>query len=562
MRVFRFFLFCAIAAFPVPSISQSSIPVEILTGNIDLNEIDALIAENAGRPEIAFDLLALKAEAEVDAGTPAAAAETTFIMAALAQRFPDDIDADIPTLLLDAADLFVAAENLPRAIEQLYAAVDALRERAANRELLGNVLRRIAELEAQRGNSDLADQLVARAENLRGPLSEPPAARSADPGYTNVNVYYATDRAPTGRTQPARFFGHARDTKLNYGLASVTIPRTHQPGTLAAPSVWRLEFSEDPTKHVMLQSVEPVDADGFFQSMRDDLEAQSASDAFVFVHGYNVSFDAAAKRTAQMAYDMNFKGLPILYSWPSRGATIGYISDTAVVRLSGRRLTLFLEDVVNRSGANTIHIVAHSMGNRAVTDALELMALRRQPISKPIFDQIIFAAPDVDQGLFAAMVPTIEPIARRLTLYASEKDWALEASRQLHGDAPRAGQGGHGALSHPSIDTIDMTGLGEDMLSHSYVSNDRSAILDISTLFWLNPEPEERCGLVRRAGAQAIWDHRDAACASQSLLNIISSLRNAQAYSRSEVRETLARTFEGVQDLSSYEGFLFQLANE
>jgi esterase/lipase superfamily enzyme len=42
--------------------------------------------------------------------------------------------------------------------------------------------------------------------------------------------------------------------------------------------------------------------------------------AFVFIHGYNVSFDAAVKLTAQLSRDMRFPGAPILYSWASAAA--------------------------------------------------------------------------------------------------------------------------------------------------------------------------------------------------------------------------------------------------
>ena len=38
---------------------------------------------------------------------------------------------------------------------------------------------------------------------------------------------------------------------------------------------------------------------------------------FVFVHGFNVSFENALRRTAQIAYDLNFDGAPFLFSWPS-----------------------------------------------------------------------------------------------------------------------------------------------------------------------------------------------------------------------------------------------------
>ena len=36
-------------------------------------------------------------------------------------------------------------------------------------------------------------------------------------------------------------------------------------------------------------------------------------DAFVFIHGFNVAFEDAVMRTAQIAYDLGFDGAPILY---------------------------------------------------------------------------------------------------------------------------------------------------------------------------------------------------------------------------------------------------------
>ena len=559
MRWFRSALFSLMISAPASLFAQSQIPVEVLTGNFEIAEIDRLITENASDPEVAFDLLVLKAEAQFNSGSPKEAAETHLVMAALVTRFPDAIDADLPSILQDTADLFLEAGDTAKALEQLYTAVQALRDRAARADVLGSLLNDIADLEEQSGKPDVANQLRAQASALAEPTTEPPSTRSNDPGFATVDVFFATDRAKTGRSRPARFFGHQRDGQLNYGVAEVTIPRTHQPGTVATPTVWRLEFMADPAKHVMLQSIETLGASDFFETVRSDLAEKSATDAFVFVHGYNVSFDAAAKRTAQLAYDMNFSGVPILYSWPSRGATTGYIADTAVVRHSGRRLTQFLEDFVSQTGAKNIHIIAHSMGNRAVTDALELMAVKRPDLESPVFGQVIFAAPDVDRGLFNAMLPTIRPLARRLTLYASEHDRALAASRKLHGSAPRAGQGGIDLISNPAIDAIDMSELGDDMLAHSYVSNDQSALLDISTLFWLNPSPDARCGLVKRDEALAVWDHRDSTCANQSLLNIVSGLRNARAFSRTEVRDTLSQTFEDAPEIKAYESFLFGL---
>ena len=49
----------------------------------------------------------------------------------------------------------------------------------------------------------------------------------------------------------------------------------------------------------------------------------------VFIHGFNVPFEDAIYRTAQLAHDLDFDGAPILYSWPSRGTMLGYVAASA-----------------------------------------------------------------------------------------------------------------------------------------------------------------------------------------------------------------------------------------
>ena len=325
------------------------------------------------------------------------------------------------------------------------------------------------------------------------------------------------------------------------GSAVVSIPPQHLPGKIERPSVWTLEFREDPGKHVVLQSVTPGDADAVFADMRGQLSQAGSESAFVFVHGFNVPFAEAAQRTAQMAYDMNFDGVPILYSWPSRASVLSYIADTAVVNLSGRHLSRFLEDVVKKSGAKRIHLIAHSMGNRALTDALELYALRHEG-EPPAFDQVLFTAPDLDAGLFAEMAKTMRSAAQRLTLYASDKDWALAVSRKLHGDAVRAGQGGKGILHLGNVDSIDMTSIGDDMLMHSYYANNPSALSDILSLLWRDAPPEDRCGMEKAEGEHgSYWEYVPAECDSNALLSTLSFLRKAGIVSLPEAQRFLYR---------------------
>lgn len=317
--------------------------------------------------------------------------------------------------------------------------------------------------------------------------------------FTRVKIFYATDRALTGSARPNDFFGAGRG-EMSIGTAEVSVPASHKPGALEVPSMISLELSENPERHVVLQRIVTLDHADAFARMREHLAGNSSDEAFVFIHGYNVSFSWAARRTAQLAYDLNFEGLPILYSWPSSASALDYLADSAVVRLSGRHLSGFLEQVVAQSGAKRIHLIGHSMGNRALTDALELFALKHagKPANAP-FEQVLFTAPDVDAGLFAEMIKTIRPVAKRLTLYASDSDLALIASRRVHGGSPRAGQGGLDVLVSDVIDTVDMTALGGDVLGHNYFSDHASALTDMLSLFWRDAPPTRRCGMIERS---------------------------------------------------------------
>ena len=76
--------------------------------------------------------------------------------------------------------------------------------------------------------------------------------------------------------------------KFVMGTCEVSIPRNHQVAELEAPSVFKLDFVEDPTKHVVLLDIEEKDSKTFFSQLRDRVGQSASKDAFVFVHGFNV----------------------------------------------------------------------------------------------------------------------------------------------------------------------------------------------------------------------------------------------------------------------------------
>ena len=508
-----------------------------------LLRIEQSLAEDslARDPRFRFDLLRLKVDILDRQGAGEDAAALMAELAGFVATNRDVLGQDPALYWLEAAERFEALDMMEEAFDLREVLLAEYRDGARSAAVLGKALGDLERLARLLGDTGVADGYARQAAALRltvAPQTDVTASnkdetgadytglRGKTGGFATVDVFYATDRARSGHPEPVRFYNGQRGT-LELGVASVTIPHSHTPGVLEAPSIWRFEFRANPAKHVVLQSVEPVDSDDFFGRMQSEFQSRAQREALVFVHGYNVTFDAAARRAAQLAYDMSYPGVPILYSWPSRGRPQGYVADTAVVRLSARRLTGFLDDVVERSGAEVIHLVAHSMGNRALTDALELMALRRGATlgDPPVFGQVVFAAPDVDAGLFRAMLPTIRPLAQRLTLYASEEDWALTVSRKLHGDVPRAGLGGRFTLRDPRVDSIDMSELGDDMLAHSYFADDSSALADMQTLFWHNTNPARRCGLREQAGETPVWRYQRGVCSDRNLVEVLAHMR-------------------------------------
>jgi esterase/lipase superfamily enzyme len=351
-------------------------------------------------------------------------------------------------------------------------------------------------------------------------------------GFASVRVFYGTNRARTGDSKPSQFYGKARG-ELEYGYLDVTIPRAHEEAQLETEPRWvEYTLGSDSTalraQYVLLDKVAPLEKSEFARDLHQQISESRFKDVFIFVHGFNNTFEDAARRAAQMAYDLDFDGTPMLYSWPSQGSATAYAVDEAAVGISGRRLADFLETVVAQSGAQRIHLIAHSMGNRALIEALQTYLAKRAPDSRRhIFGQILFTAPDVDRDYFTDAIQSLTGAAERITLYASDNDYALRSSQFLHG-APRAGTAGDVIVQLAGVDSIDMSSVPADALGHSYFAANSGAIFDIFRLFWRGDPPPQRCGMSNRkpadagggagAGTFSIWWFNADACKGADML--------------------------------------------
>ena len=307
--------------------------------------------------------------------------------------------------------------------------------------------------------------------------------------YIVVPVFYATDRNNTGDKDPKYLYGRKKSKDKNsgylqYGIAKVSIPGgdNHKVGQLESPSVIKFEWSENPAKHVVLLEVEQIKKALYFKQLKQKIAGSAKQNAFIFIHGYNVTFEDAARRTAQIAYDLNFSGAPVFYSWPSRGTTLGYTSDSTAVEWTEPHLKRFLIDFLEKSNAENIYVIAHSMGNRAMSRVMASI-VESHPNAARRFREIILAAPDIDAEVFKeTLAPQIIENFTNITLYASSNDFALQASRLFWGH-PRAGDAGDGLVVIPGIDTIDASEVDSSLLGHSYIAGSQTLLSDLIEIF-------------------------------------------------------------------------------
>lgn len=322
-------------------------------------------------------------------------------------------------------------------------------------------------------------------------------------GFHRVKVYYGTNRNQTGKTEANEFYGTSRGA-MTYGICEVTIPLTHKTGALEAPTWWKFEFKENAKKHVILNEVTTLSWRGLAGQLNATLASSSGRNAFIFVHGYNVKFKDAARRTAQIHHDLKFDGAPIFFSWPSRGeiTLTSYTHDETNAKWSYSFLKEFLIKVATDTQAQNIYLVAHSMGTRVLTNAVAAV-MNERPDLKKRFKEIILAAPDIDAGVFINdLAPKLVEASLNTTLYASSDDRALITSREVHGGFPRAGDAGDNLIILDGIDSIDATGVDVSLLRHSYFVEAANILKDIKELIGLSKPARERSFLmVRKRGS-------------------------------------------------------------
>lgn len=280
------------------------------------------------------------------------------------------------------------------------------------------------------------------------------------PGTRHLPVYYATTRA---WDKVKNDFGGEAVKTLTIGKSIIQVPAKEIAKRakrisdgLASPDKSRKALSSaEAFKRVRLSRLQfPTFASDIQQSQRHT--SLFKNQALVFIHGYNVEFDEALQRLSQIAFDLQFDGTLIAFSWPSRGATLNYLSDRTRADSAAKPFVNLLDKLSKERPDTTIHVLAHSMGNRVLSRAMKLIAQRGPNAKRPNLGEIILAHADIAPE-WCSKVGKVRQHVRGITNYVNSDDWALWVSKGIRAGKERCGRR---ARHYKGIETIDTTGMG------------------------------------------------------------------------------------------------------
>ena len=263
--------------------------------------------------------------------------------------------------------------------------------------------------------------------------------------YACVSVMFGTNREDT--SNPDLFYGKAAlglNQTLQYGEVVISIPNKHQPGAVISGAQGPVDADDVRERQKVFavwdgkDGVTEMNASQFKALTRHKLTRVTPEQrkSFVFIHGYNTSFEGAAYRTAQLKSDLGIKAPVYFFSWPSNANTKQYISDQDDADLSVDALVEFLKTVKSAVGPDTdLNLIAHSLGNRVLGKALDQMR-EEASLVQPMFNLGIFASADLDERLFKSWIggeghQSGNLLVKRGVLYVTDDDKALWVSRLL-----------------------------------------------------------------------------------------------------------------------------------
>jgi esterase/lipase superfamily enzyme len=263
-----------------------------------------------------------------------------------------------------------------------------------------------------------------------------------------TTVYFASNRILTGDPSAVTSYGPnirppSHPTAIAYGTAFVD----------------GVDVAAD--EQGSITSIQNTNTGAFAPDVAADL-SNAGRNLLVFIHGFDNTFEDGITRAAFNREFLAASGEPatdttvLAFSWPSLGKIVSfpildsdYRNDQNMARHSGVHLMSFFAQIepllrMARANGRRAYLLAHSMGNLALSSAVENWFLHGNG-NAPLFDVSILAAGDCGFDAFAqpnlAGLDGLSLLSSRIATYYSTADKVLELSAVLNGQQ-RLGQQG------------------------------------------------------------------------------------------------------------------------
>ena len=301
---------------------------------------------------------------------------------------------------------------------------------------------------------------------------------------TKIEVFVITNRQ-----QKTNTFGCSHDDFSNdlhhqtkYGSCMVLASGRRAVGEI---------MSSENTINTSLKVVQAnnLDKQQFFTKLQEH-KNNALSTPLIYVHGFNTKYEEAVLRAAQLAYDLKYQGPVLVFSWPA--GSIGEGFDEIMLKKTYQinkinaigSINPFIEFLqeMQKQGIKA-NFMVHSMGHQIVLTALnqigqQLPQLNPQnnnktsankilTTSNQLIQELFLLAPDYEANLFQQNLATIKPLANRITLYCSQNDKAIAASK-ITNNNHRLGE--CLKINDPNLDVINVTNIDNSLtsLGHGY----------------------------------------------------------------------------------------------
>jgi esterase/lipase superfamily enzyme len=364
-------------------------------------------------------------------------------------------------------------------------------------------------------------------------------------------IIYATDRAIDSGGVNNPVYGYGRTNTLAFGVANVslnphptwaelikdsTLPKRSKEYELKLAGVAETGHIKAHLDHLPIGENGPIITKALAQEivqqrnmLNDLLESRlaqsSRKDVYIYIHGYNNTFEDAMFRAAEIWHFMGRVGVPIAYTWPAGlGGLRGYAYDRESGEFTVSHLRHFIRMVAECPEVERVHLIAHSRGTDVAVSALRELHLgylaQGKSTQKELkLENLVLAAPDIDEDVFKQrfIAENLLNAAKRTTIYVSNTDRAIEAADIIFASKQRLGALAVKDVSPklrqalaklPHVQLIECK-LSSWSLNHAYVFSNPAALSDLILVLRDGRAPGVQNGRPLHQPAEGIWELTD-----------------------------------------------------